>query len=255
MSLPVVIVTGASRGIGKAAALDALYARGARVVAVARNVELLNKLQEEVAAEGKQDNLLLVEGDVTVEETADRVVEKTIQKWGKIDAVIANAGAIEPIAPIAVGSIEEWKRLFDINLFSVLMLVQKTLPYLRKSNGSIVMVSSGAAVRGYRGWAAYGATKAALNHLTSSLAVEEPQVTSIAIRPGVVDTDMQVLIRSTGKESMDKDYQKFVDLHESGALVPPEKPGRVLAGLAVKAARELSGSFLRWDADELKEYQ
>lgn len=64
---------------------------------------------------------------------------------------------LEPIAPIADGPLEGWKRLFDINVFSIISLVQAALPHLRKAKGSIIIVSSGAALKGYKGWGAYGA--------------------------------------------------------------------------------------------------
>lgn len=64
---------------------------------------------------------------------------------------------LEPIAPVADGSLEGWKRLFDVNVFSIIALVQAALPHLRKSKGSIIIVSSGAALKGYKGWGAYGA--------------------------------------------------------------------------------------------------
>ncbi|KAJ8658326.1 hypothetical protein O0I10_006009 [Lichtheimia ornata] len=254
MSSPVLVITGASRGIGKAAVLHAV-GRNARVVAVARNADLLNQLKQEVADKGKQDNLLLVAGDVTDSKVVDKIVDDAVSKWGQIDSVVANAGVIEPIATVATGSIEEWKRAYDINFFSIIELVQKTLPHVRKARGSYIMVSSGAASKGYRAWGAYGSSKAALNHLTATLANEEPEITSIAIRPGIVDTSMQKTIREQGKESMQDEHQKFVDLHEAGQLVTPEQSGSVLVNLAIKPPQHLSGKFHSWDDEELKEYQ
>lgn len=91
MSSPVLVITGASRGIGKAAVLHAV-GRNARVVAVARNADLLNQLKQEVADKGKQDNLLLVAGDVTDSKVVDKIVDDAVSKWGQIDSVVANAG-------------------------------------------------------------------------------------------------------------------------------------------------------------------
>lgn len=92
MSSPVLVITGASRGIGKAAVLHAIVGRNARVVAVARNADLLNQLKQEVADKGKQDNLLLVAGDVTDSKVVDKIVDDAVSKWGQIDSVVANAG-------------------------------------------------------------------------------------------------------------------------------------------------------------------
>lgn len=252
---PVFIVTGASRGIGKAVVLQSLLKFNARVVAVARSGELLEELRAEAAKLGKESSLEVLKGDVTEESLPRHAVNRAVDKWGQLDGVIANAGVLEPIASVADGPVQGWKRLFDVNFFSIITLVQEALPQLRKSKGSIIMISSGAASKGYRGWGAYGSSKAALNHLASTLSVEEPEVTSIALRPGVVDTDMQVLLRSNGLEAMKEDHQKFVDLHKSGKLIHPDQPGYVIAALAAKAPKNLSGTFVSWDEDVLAEYR
>lgn len=145
--------------------------------------------------------------------------------------------------------------MFDVNVFSIISLIQHALPFLRKSEkGSIIIVSSGAALKGYKGWGAYGASKAAVNHITSTLAAEEEGVTSIAIRPGVVDTEMQVMIRADGAASMGDDHAKFIDLHRTGKLVQPQDPGHVLAALANDAPKALSGKMYSWNDPEMKEY-
>jgi NAD(P)-dependent dehydrogenase (short-subunit alcohol dehydrogenase family) len=122
------------------------------------------------------------------------------------------------------------------------------LPSLRTSpsKGKIILVSSGAAVSAYATWGAYGASKAVLNHLATTLAVEEPNVTTISIRPGTVDTEMQRELREVHHEAMDEqDAQKFATLKSSGKLLRPEQPGHVMAKLAIGAGEELSGKFLK----------
>jgi NAD(P)-dependent dehydrogenase (short-subunit alcohol dehydrogenase family) len=123
------------------------------------------------------------------------------------------------------------------------------LPSLRASpsKGKIILVSSGAAVSAYATWGAYGASKAVLNHIATTLAVEEPNVTTVSIRPGTVDTEMQRELREIHHEAMDKqDAEKFATLKSSGKLLRPEQPGHVMAKLAVGAGKELSGKFLKW---------
>ena len=101
-------------------------------------------------------------------------------------------------------------------------------------------------MRAYSSWGPYGASKAALNHVALTLAAEEPKITTVSIRPGVVDTEMQRDIRETYNEHMDqKDMEKFNSLHRTGQLLKPEQPGHVIAKLALDGARELSGQFLR----------
>jgi NAD(P)-dependent dehydrogenase (short-subunit alcohol dehydrogenase family) len=95
-----------------------------------------------------------------------------------------------------------------------------------------------------------------LNHLALTLSVEEPDVTSIAVRPGVVDTDMQRSIREVHHETMsEKDREKFTSLKEKGGLLKPEQPGHVIARLAVGAGKELNGKFLTWNDAVLGDFQ
>lgn len=127
---------------------------------------------------------------------------------------------------------------------------------MRKSKGRIILTSSGAAVGAYQGWGAYGAGKAVLNHLASTLGEEEPDVTTISIRPGVVDTEMQREIRELHNTTMsEKDAAKFASLKKDGGLLTPEQPGHVIAKLAVGADKALSGKFLTWNDETLKAFQ
>jgi len=125
--------------------------------------------------------------------------------------------------------------------------VRAAIPELRKTHGRIIFTSSGAAMGAYSTWGAYGAAKAAMNHLAMTLEAEEPLITSISIRPGVVDTQMQQAIREVHLGEMDKkDAEKFKSLHKEGGLLRPEQPGHVMAKLAVDGPKELSGKFLRY---------
>ncbi len=117
---------------------------------------------------------------------------------------------------------------------------------MSQSQGKIILTSSGAATYAYTAWGAYGASKAALNHLALTLAVEEPEVTTIAIRPGVVDTEMQRELREIHHTTMDKeDVAKFASLKSDGKLLRPDQPGHVIAKLVLDAPKALNGKFLR----------
>lgn len=121
------------------------------------------------------------------------------------------------------------------------------LPALRESKGKIIFTSSGAAVTGYRGWGLYGATKAAMNHFAMSLGSEEPDVTCVAIRPGMVDTEMQRELREDHATNLDAEmHSKFAGAHKDGKLVKPEQPGHVMAKLVLDAPKDLSGRFLSY---------
>jgi NAD(P)-dependent dehydrogenase (short-subunit alcohol dehydrogenase family) len=109
-----------------------------------------------------------------------------------------------------------------------------------------VFTSSGAALNAYSSWGAYGASKAAMNHIAKTLRSEEPDIVAVAIRPGTVDTDMQRSLRDEYAEVMDpEDTAKFVNLKMNGQLLHPDQPGNVMARLALNAPTRLSGQFLR----------
>lgn len=153
------------------------------------------------------------------------------------------------MARIADASASAWRAAFDTNVFSCVSFIQAALPSLRESRGRIIAISSGAAVSSYTGWGAYGATKAALNHLVGTVEREEGRkgVVAIAVRPGVVDTEMQRGIREVHGAGMDEsDLAKFKGLKEEGGLLRPEQPGNVIGRLAVEAEGELGGKFLRY---------
>jgi NAD(P)-dependent dehydrogenase (short-subunit alcohol dehydrogenase family) len=127
------------------------------------------------------------------------------------------------------------------------------LEALRETGGRIVNVSSGAAVNAVEGWSAYCAAKAGLTHFTRVLAAEEPGITVVALRPGVVDTRMQGVIREQGPGNMAPDKTDyFRKLKEEGKLEPSAVPARSMAWLALHAPREWSGRFLEYDDDEIR---
>lgn len=109
----------------------------------------------------------------------------------------------------------------------------------------MIFTSSGVSTGAYSTWGAYGASKAALNHFARQLAVEEPKITTIAIRPGVVDTDMQRQIREVHSAVMAaKDKDKFLGLHQDDKLLRPDQPGHVMAKLMLDLPKELSGKYV-----------
>lgn len=242
---PTLLITGASRGLGAAAARIAA-SQGANVVLAARSGDDLAGVAHAIRAVG--GHALAVESDVSQREDTLQLVEKALERFGRIDALINNAGIIEPIAPLAEAPPERWAHNLAVNVVGPFLLIQAALPALRAAQGRVINVSSGAAVGAIPGWSAYCASKAALNHLTAVLAVEEPTIVAIAVRPGVVDTEMQSKIRRDGATGMPAEtHRRFVAQHEAGTLLPPEEPARALVALARHAPRAWSGEFLTWD--------
>ncbi|MCJ1384137.1 hypothetical protein MMC17_007253 [Xylographa soralifera] len=245
-----IIVTGASRGIGQAIARYLLQ-QGNNVVILARSEQPLQELQ---AQHPKQVRALA--GDMANFGLAAKAVELTYKEFGQIDGLIINHGVLTPVTRVVDSIPENWKHNFDVNFFSAVAFAQAAIPELRKSNGCIIFTSSGAAAHSYSTWGAYGASKAALNHLGMTIGVEEPDITTLSIAPGVVDTEMQRELRDVHSSLMtEKDAARFHTLHEEGGLLKPEQPGHVMARLVLNPPTNLSGQFLRWDSKDLAAFQ
>jgi NAD(P)-dependent dehydrogenase (short-subunit alcohol dehydrogenase family) len=250
MTTPTILVSGASRGLGAATARIAAQ-MGANVVLLARSTEDLNAVGAQVEAAGGQ--ALVAVGDVSHAADCQRAIAEAVRQFGGVDALVNAAGTVEPIAPIAEGDPGAWHQNLAVNVLGPFMLTQAALPYLRRSRGRVINVSSGAAINVTRGLAAYSAAKAALNHFTRTLAAEEPDITTIAFRPGIVDTAMQATIRREGATGMPEEvYARYVRYHQEGSLLPPEVPGCALAVLAFHASHEWSGAFLSWNDEQVQ---
>ena len=250
MSDLTIVVTGASRGLGAAAA-RAAGELGANVALVARSAEDLQAVARDVRAAGGQ--ALALPGDVGRPEDCDRVIAETVERFGGIDALANNAGILEPMGPVAEAEAESWERNWRVNVLGPLMMTRAALPHLRRQKGRVINVSSGAAESAVPGWGAYCVSKAAVTHLSRMIAAEEPDVTAISFRPGVVDTEMQAVIRRDGAEGMPGEvYERFVRYHRYGELLPPAVPGCALAVLAFFAPPKWSGAFLSWDDEQVQ---
>jgi NAD(P)-dependent dehydrogenase (short-subunit alcohol dehydrogenase family) len=180
--MPVAIVTGASRGLGLALA-RALVDRGWRVVADARGQSELER-----AWAGTWD-VVPVAGDVADEKHRLALVEAAGEE---IDLLVNNASTLgpSPLPPLAEYSLDELRRVYDVNVTGPLGLVQLALPRLR-DNACVLNITSDAAVGAYEGWGGYGSSKAALEQITAVLAAERPELRIYAVDPGDMRTQMQ----------------------------------------------------------------
>lgn len=182
----VVVVTGSSSGIGEAIA-RACTARGARVVVnSSSSVEAGTALAEELG-----DGALYVRGDISKEDDCRAILDGAVERWGRIDHLVNNAGTTAVIPHHDLDALTEdvWRRILDVNLLGTFAMSRLALPHLRKTRGSIVNVTSLAGVRQLGSSIPYAVSKAALNHLTRLMANQVgPEVRINALAPGLIAT-------------------------------------------------------------------
>jgi len=172
----VVIVTGASRGLGAAVARWLAKAQAALTL-ISRSENKLKDVAEEVRSLGGKS--LVFTADISNQDACRSAVELTLDRFGRIDALVNNAGIIRPISSIARSEPDSWRYNIEVNLMGPFYMIQAAISSLRSQNGRIVNVSSGAANRVLENASAYCAAKAALNHFTRVLAAEEPELTAV----------------------------------------------------------------------------
>jgi NAD(P)-dependent dehydrogenase (short-subunit alcohol dehydrogenase family) len=259
MDRPTIVITGASRGLGAETA-RAVAQLGANLVLAARSAGDLTDVAQNIMAQlfskqiqSSETSVLAIPADVSHEGDCQTIIAQAMERFGRIDALVNNAGRIEPIARIAEADSGEWQASWAVNLLGPLVLTRLALPELRRNSGRVINVSSGTSTAVIQGWGAYSTAKAAIEHFTRILAAEEPGITAIVFRPGIVDTCMQATIRATGRTGMaESDYQRLSGLYEQGRMVPPHLPGRALATVALRAPHEWSGETVQWDEEKMK---
>jgi NAD(P)-dependent dehydrogenase (short-subunit alcohol dehydrogenase family) len=182
--MTVAIVTGASRGLGRATA-HALAGNGWTVIVDGRDAAALRAASEGVPG------LVVVPGDVT--QRAHRAALAAAARDAEgLDLLVNNASHLgpSPQPPLADYPPDQLSRVYETNVFAPLLLIQEVLPLLVEARGVVVNVSSDAAVESYQGWGGYGSSKAALDHVSAILAVEQPSLAVYAFDPGDMRTTM-----------------------------------------------------------------
>ena len=188
--VPVAVITGASRGLGEALARF-LAREGWRLLLTARGAERLDAVARELSAGGAE--VATVAGDVADPGVRSRVRSR-VDRLGRLDLLVNNASELGPSPRVELAELPgpDLARIFEVNVAAPLAWVQELLPALAASGGLVVNISSDAAVGAYPGWGGYGASKAALDLLTRTLAVElRPRgVAAVAVDPGDLRTAM-----------------------------------------------------------------
>ena len=201
----VIIITGASSGMGEAAARH-LAAQGATVVLAARRSDRIDAIAEEITkADGKA---LAFATDVTRPSDMQKVAAAAMEAFGRIDVLVNNAGVM-PLSPIERLKIDEWDRMIDVNLKGVLYGVAAVLPHMQaQKSGHIINTASVAAYKVFPGSAVYSATKFAVRGLTEGLRqeVKPYNIRTTLISPGAVKTELLEQISDKDVQSANQDY-------------------------------------------------
>ncbi|MBC8371850.1 MAG: SDR family oxidoreductase [Planctomycetes bacterium] len=188
----VILITGASRGIGAGLAQD-FHSQGAKLALCARG---------DIPLHGSSD-VMTAQFDISDKQAMFDFVGAVVTQFGDIDLFVNNAGMLEPVVALRDLTDEDLQRHFAVNVFGVLYGSQAYAAHVRERDSAneavLINISSGAAWGGYAGWGAYCMGKAAVDRLSETLALEESAngLRVHAVAPGIVDTDMQELIRAS----------------------------------------------------------
>lgn len=229
------LITGASRGIGAAAAI-ALAQRGIGCVLAVRNPDAANDTR--VAIEKRGGACHVLRCDVSDRDDARNVVQGALDISGRLDILVNNAGQISPIGHIADTEPEQWAAAVATNLVGPYYLLQAALPALLAARGAIVNLSTGAAHTPREGWSAYCSAKAGLAMLTRCVATEYGSrgISVYGFQPGFVDTAMQAAIRQSGMNDISRMPRE--------KLAPPDLSAEVIAWLADARPQDINGQEL-----------
>lgn len=231
----IVIITGASSGIGRAAAL--LFAEnGSQVIAVGRNEKELTAVCDEAKGEIK-----IQIADIHQTSQIERIVNETAENFGQIDVLVNAAGIIQN-GSIENTTLEDWDKMMNINLRAVFFMMQKCVPHLEKTRGNIVNVSSVTGIRAFPNVLAYCVAKAGVDQLTRCAALElAPKGIRVnAVNPGVVVTNLH----KRGGMS-EENYEQFLEnakkTHPLGRAGKPEEVAELIRYLASEKAAWITG--------------
>lgn len=242
----VVLVTGATSGIGRAVAVRFVKS-GARVMATGRNVDALNVLKEELTNGLEPEAIEVMAGDVTDDGFRRQLVEKTVARFERLDVLVNAAGFIAS-GTIENTSLEDYDRMMDVNVRSVFHLTQLAVPHLETTKGNIVNVSSVTGLRAFPGILSYCVSKAGVDQLTRCVALElaAKGIRVNAVNPGVVVTNLH---RNSGMQ--EDAYARFLEhsktTHPMGRVGESREVADLIAFLASKEAGWITGDTVSID--------
>jgi NAD(P)-dependent dehydrogenase (short-subunit alcohol dehydrogenase family) len=186
--MPVAVITGGSRGFGRALALD-LAEDGWSLVIDGRDPEALQEVEDRLG--DRRATSQFIAGDVSSPPHRHALIDAA-QRFGSLDLLVNNASTLgpSPLPRLEQYPLADLRHIYEVNVVAPLALIQEALPQLRRSRGTVLSLSSDAAVEGYEGWGGYGSSKAALDQLHRTLATEEPGLRVYQFDPGDMRTTM-----------------------------------------------------------------
>jgi NADP-dependent 3-hydroxy acid dehydrogenase YdfG len=240
----VIVITGASSGMGAAAARH-LAAKGASVVLGARRADRIEALAAEITEEGGKATAVVT--DVTKREDLQKLVDTAVETYGRIDVLINNAGVM-PLSPLERLKVDEWDQMIDVNLKGVLYGIAAAIPYMKEQkSGHIISLSSVAGHKLFAGSAVYSATKFGVRAISEGLRqeVKPYNIRTTVISPGAVKTELLDHISEKDVQQANQDY-----VGEVG--VPAETFARLVAfAIGEPAEVDINEILFRPTAQEL----
>jgi NAD(P)-dependent dehydrogenase (short-subunit alcohol dehydrogenase family) len=229
----VVMITGASRGLGRALTF-ACAEEGANLVITSRSADSLDPIADEV--EGVGAEVLAIPADISRSTHVEKLVEAAVERFGRIDVLINNAGLLGPRVPIAEYPEDEWRKVLEANLTGPFLLTKAAMPHIPEG-GSIINVTSGVSIEGRPRWGAYSVSKFGVEGLTQILAaeLEEHGIRVNSVDPGSMRTEMRTAAYP------DEDPM---------SLITPEQNTGIFLYLASDESRDVTGE--RFKAQEFQ---
>lgn len=253
------IITGGSRGIGKAVAREFLR-EGAQVMLAARSAEELESARQELIKDGGRVEVCVT--DVSKQNDIRALVAEAKKKFGVIDIVVNAAGIYGPIGPSEQVDFDEWKHTFEINVFGTFAVLQEVLPGMRAEKHGKIINFSGGGDGPFPRFTAYSASKVSVVRLTESLAAEvkEDGIDINVIAPGAVNTVFLDQGLAAGEAVVGKERYAMLLKQQADGGVPPEKAAELCVFLASAKSGGLTGKLVSavwdhwkdWSPDDIK---